>query len=56
MIPQIGLNDFPKICRLCMKEGDFINILDRPDLIYVYITITNISVSFIFTSVHEIKL
>lgn len=42
---QIGYNDFPKICRFCMKEGEFINILDRPELKCLYINITNITVS-----------
>lgn len=50
MIPQISFSDFPKICRLCMKEGDFVSILDRPDLISVYVSITNISVSFTYNS------
>lgn len=48
MIPQIKYIDFPKICRLCLNEYDFINninILDRPELIHIYVSITNNSVS-----------
>lgn len=45
MIPQIGYTDFPKICRLCLNERELINILDRADLVELYIRITNITVS-----------
>lgn len=45
MIPQMKYSNLLKVCRFCINEGHFINILDRSDLIYVYFMITNNTVS-----------
>lgn len=45
MIPQIKITDFNSICRFCIQKGEFSNIFERPDLIDLYINITNLTVS-----------